>query len=180
MRNSFLAAATIGATVLSASALSQVTHTPVDATPYNISIKASLYWPIDSNLRSVDSLFAGGGIEYLFPTQLIRGSETYFELDALLHTTASSNITILPLTINQRFWGAPGSGLFGHRGRSYFSVGGGVTWLDPKGQAKLTLHGAVGSDIGPRTFVEASLFVSEGDNSGLRNTGAMFSIGYRF
>ena len=180
MRNSFLAAATIGATVLSASAFSQVTHTPVDATPYNISIKAGLYWPIDSNLRSVDKLFSGLGLEYLFPTQIIRGSETYLEFDALLHTTASSNVTVFPLTINQRFWGAPGSSLFGHQGRSYFSLGGGVTWIDPKGQAKLTLHGGVGSDIGPRIFLEASLFVSEGDNTGLRNTGALFSVGYRF
>ena len=180
MRNSFLATATLGATVLSASAFCQVTHQPVDATPYNISIKAGLYWPIDSNLRSVDSMFAGGGIEYLLPVQLIKQSETYFELDALLHTTASSNITIFPLTINQRFWGGPGSGLIGHEGRSYFALGGGVTWIDPKGQAKLTLHGAVGTDIGPRIFVEGALFISEQDGQGLRNTGALFSIGYRF
>src|SRR5579871_1967590 len=180
MRNSFLAAATLGAIVLSASAFSQVTHEAVDATPYNISLKGGLYWPIDSNLRSVDSLFAGFGGEYLFPTQIIRGSETYLELDALLHSTASSNVTVFPLTLNQRFWGAPGSSIFGHQGRSYFSIGGGVTWIDPRGQGKLTLHGAVGSDLGPRTIVEASLFVSEQDGNGLRNTGAMVAIGYRF
>ena len=38
MRNSFLAAAALGATVLIASAIGQVTHTPIDATPYYITI----------------------------------------------------------------------------------------------------------------------------------------------
>ncbi len=180
MRNSFLAAITLGATVLSASAFSQVVHTPVDATPYNISIKGSLYWPIDDNLRNVDKLFAGGGIEYLFPVQLIRGSETYMEFDFFLRTTASSNVTAFPLTINQRFYGGPASSPFGHNGRSFFFVGGGVSWIDPRGQAKLTAHGGVGTEIGPRIFLEGALFVSEQDNNGLRNTGASFSLGYRF
>ncbi|HVT12651.1 MAG TPA: hypothetical protein VHE55_10320 [Fimbriimonadaceae bacterium] len=181
MRNSFLAAATLGAAVLSASAFCQVVHTAVDATPYNISLKGSVYWPIDDNLRHVDHMFAGAGLEYLFPTQLIRGSETFMELDALLHTTASSNLTILPLTINQRFYSKPGSSLFGHNGRSYFYLGGGVTWFDPRGAAKLTFHGGIGSDLGPRTFLEAAIYISEQDsNMGLRNSGVIASLGYRF
>lgn len=181
MRNSFLAAATLGATVLSASAFCQVVHSPVDATPYNISVKGSLYWPIDSNLRNVDKMFAGIGVEYLFPVQLIRGSETFMEVDALLHTTSSSNLTVIPLTINQRFYSKPGSSIFGHNGRSFMYLGGGVTWFDPRGAAKLTLHGGVGSDLGTRIFVEAAVYVSEQDNNlGIRNTGAQLSLGYRF
>ena len=180
MRNSFLAAAALGATVLSASAFGQGTYTPVDATPYNISFKLGAFLPIDSALRDVDNWFLGGTLEYLFPTQLIRGSETFLEAGAFLHTTASSNITLIPVTINQRFWGGPGSSLFGHNGRSYFFLGAGVTWIDPRGQAKLTFHGGVGSDLGPRTFLEGSLYVAEQDAHGLRATGAVFSIGYRF
>jgi len=180
MRNSFLAATALGVTVLSASAFGQVVHTPVDATPYNISIKASLYWPLDSNLQHVDHLFGGGGLEYLFPTQIIKGSETYMEFDALLHTTASSNVSVFPLTINQRFYGGPGSSLFGRDGRSFFFLGGGFSWIDPKGQAKLTFHGGFGADLGPKVFTEAGLFLSDADSSGLRNSGVMLSIGYRF
>jgi hypothetical protein len=180
MRNSFLAATALGATVLSASALGQVSHTPVDATPYNMSFKGSLYLPIDDTLRSIDNWFVGAGVEYLFPTQIIRGSETFLELDAFLHTTAGSNLTIIPLTLNQRFWGKPGSGLFGSEGRTFFYVGAGVTWFDPRGQAELTGHFGIGSELGLRTYVEASLFVAEADRRGFRNTGATFSIGYRF
>ncbi|HTQ10880.1 MAG TPA: hypothetical protein VMI31_12465, partial [Fimbriimonadaceae bacterium] len=131
-------------------------------------------------LQDVDHLFAGAGAEYLFPTQIIPGSETYLELDAFLHTTASSNITVFPLTLNQRFYGGPGSSLFGREGRSFFFLGGGVTWIDPRGSAKLTFHGGFGSDIGPRMFTEAALFLSDGESSGLRNTGVSLSIGYRF
>jgi len=178
MRNSFLAAAALGATVLSASAFSQVVHTPVDATPYNVSIKGMIFWPIDDNLRNVDKLFGGGGIEYLFPVQLIRGSETYMEFDALLHTTASSNVSVFPLTINQRFYGGPSS--LDRSGRTFLFIGGGFSWIDPKGQAKLTAHGGVGMDIGPRIYTEAALFISDGDNNGLRNTGFSLALGYRF
>jgi hypothetical protein len=180
MRNSFLAATALGATVLSASAFGQVSHTPVDATPYNMSFKGTLYLPIDDALRDIDNWFIGGGLEYLFPTQIIRGSETFLELDAFLHTTSSSNLTIIPLTINQRFWGKPGSSLFGGTGRTFFYVGVGATWFDPFGQAKLTGHFGIGSELGPRTYTEASLFVAESDNRGFRNTGLTFSIGYRF
>jgi hypothetical protein len=180
MRNSFLAAAALGATVLSASAFGQVTYHPVDATPYNMSFKAGLYWPIDDNLRNVDNMFFTIGAEYVFPTQIIRGSETFLEVDAIFHTTSSSNITLIPITLNQRFWGGPGSSIFGHNGRSYFYVGGGVTWIDPRGQAKLTFHGGLGSDIGPRTYAEAALFISEQDAHPLRNTGVQLTVGYRF
>lgn len=180
MRNSFLAAITLGATVLSASAFAQVEHGGTDAYPYSLSIKGSFYLPLQDNLRDVDNWFAGASLEYLFPTQLIRGSETFMELGAYLHTTASSNVNIFPLTINQRFWSKPGSGIFGGDNRSYFFVGAGVTWIEPKGQAKLTGRLGVGSHIGPKTFVELSVFHSEQDDKGLRNSGALFSIGYRF
>jgi hypothetical protein len=180
MRNSFLAATALGATVLSANAFGQVTYHPIDATPYNMSVKAGLYWPIDDNLRNVDKMFFSLGAEYVFPTQLIRNSETFLEVDAIFHTTSSSNITLFPVTINQRFSGGPGSSIFGHTGRSYFYVGGGVTWIDPRGQAKLTLHGGLGSDIGPHAFAEAALFISEQDTHALRNTGVQVTVGYRF
>lgn len=180
MRNSFLAAITLGATVLSASAFSQVGHEKIDATPYNISFKAGLFLPIDSNLRSVDSWFGGIGGEYVFPTQLIRGSETFLEVDAFLHTTASSNVTVFPLTLNQRFYSKEGSSFFGHNGRSYFYLGGGVTWIDPHGSAKLTGHAGIGTELGPKTFLEGSIFFADADSNGLRNTGAFFAIGYRF
>ena len=177
MRNSFLAAAALGATVLSAGAFAQVTHTPVDATPYNISIKGIVYFPIDENLRSIDNMFGGAGLEYVFPTQLIRGSETFMEVDALLRTTASGNATIFPLTINQRFYTTGG---IGRGGRTFFYLGAGVSWIDPRGQAKLTGHAGIGTDIGPRTFVEAALYFAEQDKNGLRNSGVGLSIGYRF
>lgn len=181
MRNSFLAAAALGATVLSAGAFAQVQHEPVDASPYNVSIKASLYWPIDTNLRHVDNMFGGIGAEYLFPTQIIKGSETFLELDALMHTTAGSNLTILPLTVNQRFSTKSGSGFFGYRGgRSYFYLGGGVTWIDPHGGPKLTFHGGIGTDLGPKIFTEAAIYVAEQDNHAFRNSGVQLSIGYRF
>ncbi len=180
MRNSFLAAISLSATVLSASALAQVSHHPIDAHPYNLSIKGSLYLPIDDPLRDLDNWFAGGSLEYLFPTQLIRGSETFLEIGAYVHTTASSNITIIPLTINQRFWGAPGSSIFGGMGRSYFYAGLGVTWFAPRGSAELTARLGVGTELGQRTFLDASFFFSEEDPRGIRNTGVTFSVGYRF
>jgi hypothetical protein len=180
MRKSFVAAITLGATVLSASAFAQVEHGGTDAYPYSLSLKGSFYLPIQDNLRDVDNWFAGGSLEYLFPTQLIRGSETFLEVGAYVHTTASSNVTIFPVTLNQRFWGKPGSSLFGRDGRSYFYVGGGVTWIEPRAAAKLTAHVGAGTDIGPKTFLEAALYFAEQDNNGLRNTGAVFSIGYRF
>lgn len=177
MRNCFLAAAALGATVLSAGAFGQVEHTPIDATPYNISVKGSIFLPIADNLEHVDNMFAGLGLEYLFPTQIIRGSETFLEADFLLRTTASSNVTIIPLTINQRFY--TNGGIFGG-GHTYFYLGGGVTWIDPHGQAKLTGHAGLGTDIGPKTFVEAAFYFSEQDQNGLRNTGVALSLGYRF
>jgi hypothetical protein len=180
MRNSFLATLTLGAAVLSANAFGQVSHTPVDATPYDFSFKAGLYLPIDSNLRNVDNLFGGLGFEYKFPTQLIRGSETFLEVDAIMHTTASSNIILFPATLNQRFYSKEGSSMFGHNGRSYFYVGGGVTWIDPHGTSKFTGHVGVGSELGPHTFVEGSIYFADADNSGLRNTGVFFAIGYRY
>jgi hypothetical protein len=180
MRKSFLAAATLGATVLSASAFSQVVHTPVDATPYNISIKGMFYWPTDSNLRNIDTLFGGGGLEYLFPVQLIKGSETYMELDFLTHTTSSSNVNVFPLTINQRFYGKQGSAFLTHSGRSFFFLGGGFSWIDPHGQAKLTFHAGVGSELGERIFMELGSYFSDANNAGVRNTGVSLALGYRF
>jgi hypothetical protein len=176
MRNSFLAAITLGATVLSASAFAQVEHGGTDAYPYSLSLKGSFVLPLQDNLRDVDKWFAGASVEYLFPTQLIRGSETFMELGAYIHTTASNNVNIFPLTINQRFWGKPNS----NGNRSYAFVGAGVTWIEPKGSAKITGHVGFGMHIGPKTFVELGLYHAEQDSKGLRNSTALFSIGYRF
>jgi hypothetical protein len=179
MRNSFLATAVLGATVLSASSFAQVTSTAVDAYPYNMSIKGGVFFPLDDNLRSVDNLFGMLGAEYVFPTQLIRGSETFAEFDWIFHTTASSSVNVFPLTLNQRFWSQPGKGLFG-TGRTYFFVGAGVTWIEPKGQAKLTFHGGLGAELGARTFIETSLYIGEQDSNLLRNSGIGVNVGYRF
>lgn len=181
MRTSLIALTTLGALVISAGAFGQADRTMIDATPYNISIKGGVYFPIDSNLRDVDSLFGGFGVEYLLPKQLIPGSETFFELDWLFHTTSSGNLNGFPLTINQRFWGGPGSGLFGNGGRSYLYAGLGATWFDPRGQARLTFHGGVGTTLGEKTFLEAAAYVAEQDKKlGVRNTGVLVSLGYRF
>ena len=162
-------------------AMAQSDSTRIDATPSFLTFRGGLVFPLDNNLREASDLFAGLGVDYEFPTQLIRGSTTYFSADWWLNTSTGDNGNVFPLAVNQRFYGKGGNRFY-EEGRNYFFVGLGVAIIDVGGKSsgKWMIRGGVGTEIGPNIIAEGVVTFSDESSTGVRANGIGVYLGYRF
>jgi hypothetical protein len=152
----------------------------LDARPTNLTFRGGIVFPLDDNLRAVSDFFGGIGVDYLFPTQLIRGSETYLSLDWFAKGTNLRKGSVLPIALNQRFY--LGRGIYNREFRNYFFIGAGVAVIDVGASStRFMLRGGVGTELGPNIIAEGVLTLSdESRGSGVRANAIGAYIGYRF
>ncbi len=162
-------------------AIAQSDDTRIDATPSYLTFRGGILFPLDDNLRKSSDLFAGFGVDYEFPTQLIKGSTTYLSADWWLRTSSGDNGNVFPIAINQRFYGKGGSRFY-EGGRNYFFAGLGVAIIDVAGRSssKWMLRGGVGTEIGPNIIAEAVLTLSDESSTNVRANGVGVYLGYKF
>jgi len=181
MSMKFMAAA-LAAVGIVGGAIAQTDSTRIDATPSFLTFRGGLVFPLDNNLREASDLFAGIGIDYEFPTQLIKGSTTYASVDWWLRASNGSNGNVFPIAINQRFY-SKGSGTSMYdEGRTYFFVGAGVAIIDiaSKSTGKWMVRGGVGAEIGPNVIAEGVITFSDESSTKVRANGIGVYLGYKF
>lgn len=162
-------------------AFAQSDDSRIDATPSYLTFRGGLLFPLDDNLRESSDLFGGVGIDYEFPTQMIRGFTTYFSADWWFRTSNGDNGNVFPLAINLRKYTSKQSPYF-EGGRFYFFGGIGAAIIDVAGKssAKWMLRGGVGTEIGPNLIAEGSLTWSDESDTKVRAFGLGVHIGYKF
>ncbi len=161
-------------------AVAQSDDTRIDATPSFLTFRGGLVIPWDDNLREVSDLFGGIGIDYEFPSQIVRGALTYFSADWWFRTSNGDNGNVFPLAVNFRFYNNAGLSYY-PEGRTYFFVGVGAAIIDAgKSSAEWMLRGGVGAELGPNVIGEAVLTFSDESSTKVRANGIGFYLGYRF
>ena len=162
-------------------ACAQSSSTQIDATPSNLTLRGGIVLPLDNHLRDASDLFGGVGLDYEFPSQMIKGSTTYASVDWWFRASNGDNGNVFPLTITQHFYTGHGNSYY-KDGRSYFFVGGGIAVIDVGGKssAKFCLRGGLGTELGPNIIAEASLTLSDRSKTDVRANGVGVYIGYRF
>jgi len=180
MNKKFFTAAVAALGIVGA-ASAQSSSTQIDATPSNLTIRGGVVFPLDSELRKASDLFAGLGLDYEFPTQLIKGSTTFASVDWWLKASNGTNGNVFPLTVTQRFYSGKGNNYY-KEGRSYFFVGGGIAIIDVehKSSSKFCFRGGIGTELGPNIIAEASLTLSDRSKTDVRANAVGVYIGYRF
>lgn len=180
MSKKFMAMALAAIGIVSV-ASAQSDDTRIDATPSYLTVRGGVLFPLDDGLRDASDFWGVIGLDYEFPTQLIRGSTTFLTGEWWLRTSSGDNGNIFPITINQRFY-AKGGNRYYPEGRNYFFLGAGVAIIDVGGQSsgKWMIRGGVGTEIGPNILVEASASFSDESKSGARANGVGVTFGYRF
>jgi hypothetical protein len=150
----------------------------IDATPSGISVRGGVIIAIDEELREVQNLWGGLGLDYTFDKQYMRGSETYISLDWIFHRWGGDKGTFWPLMLGQKFY--RGGNDLGEE-RMYFNVGLGAVFFDI-GQSDTVFGGKVGlgKEFGPNIFGEATLYLSEENKFGFNAASIAFWLGYRF
>jgi hypothetical protein len=179
MSMKFMAAALAAVGIVGGAMAQQ--DTKIDATPSYLTFRGGLLFPLDDNLRESSDLFGGIGIDYEFPTQLIRGSLTYASIDWWFRTSNGDNGNVFPIAINQRFYSKGGSQFY-DEGRSYFFVGAGVAIIDVAGKStgKWMIRGGVGMEIGPNVIAEGVITFSDESSTKVRANGIGVYLGYKF
>ena len=161
-------------------AMAQSDDTRIDATPSYLTFRGGLVIPWDDNLREASDLFGGVGIDYEFPTQIVRGATTYFSADWWFRTSNGDNGNVFPLAVNLRFYSNSGISMY-PEGRSYFFVGAGVAIIDVgKSTAKWMIRGGVGTQLGPNIIAEGVLTFSDESSTKVRANGLGVYLGYKF
>lgn len=162
-------------------ACAQSSTTQIDATPSYLTLRGGLVFPLDDNLRENSDLYGALGLDYEFPTQLIKGSTTFASVDWWFKGSNGGNGNVFPLTITQHFYTGKGNSYY-REGRSYFFVGGGIAIIDVanKSSSKFCLRGGVGTELGPNIIAEASLTLSDRSKTDVRANAVGVYIGYRF
>lgn len=180
MNKKFMAMA-LAAIGIVGGAMAQSDDTRIDATPSYLTFRGGLLFPLDDNLRESSDLFGAIGIDYEFPSQLIRGSTTYFSAEWWFRTSNGDNGNVFPLAFNQR-WYTGHQNRFYEGGRSYFFVGIGAAIIDVAGKssAKWMLRGGVGTEIGPNIIAEGVLTWSDESSTRVSATGVGVYLGYKF
>lgn len=174
-----LALAAMGITGIAAA---QSADTRIDATPSYLTFRGGLLFPLDSNLRENSDLYGSLGVDYEFPTQLVKGSTTFASVDWWLRTSNGDNGNVFPIAINQKFYSNNKGNGFYADGRSYFFIGAGVAIIDVAGKSssKWMLRGGVGMEIGPNVIAEAIATFSDESSAKVRANGIGVYLGYRF
>lgn len=154
-----------------------------DVKATDITVRAGVVFPWDSNLRSVSDLFFGAGVDYTFPTQLLRikNSESYFSVDWFGRSTNGRKGNVFPIALNQKFYSSGISGSLNKLGRTYFTIGLGGAVVDVGvSQVKFLIRGGLGVELGPNIIAEAIATYTEKTRSGVRGNGLGVYLGYRF
>jgi hypothetical protein len=181
MSKKFMALALAAIGIVGA-ANAQSDDTRIDTTPSYLTFRGGLVFPLDDNLREASDLFAGIGIDYEFPRQLVRGATTYFSADWWLRTSNGDNGNVFPLAFNLRWYTNSSGNRFYNEGRSYFFVGAGAAIIDVGGKssAKWMLRGGVGTEIGPNIIAEAIATFSDESSTKVRANAIGVYLGYKF
>jgi hypothetical protein len=162
-------------------AFAQSSDTRIDATPSYLTVRGGILFPLDDNLREASDLFGAVGLDYEFPTQLIKGSTTFASVDWWFRTSNGDNGNVFPIAISQRFYSKSGNSMYGE-GKSYFFIGAGVAIIDVAGKSsgKWMLRGGVGTEIGPNIIAEAVATFSDESSTKVRANGIALFVGYKF
>jgi hypothetical protein len=182
MRRTILLAATVASMGMSGLAAAQSGGAHIDATPYNFTFRGGVVFPLDSGFRDVSNLWLGLGLDYLFPTQLVRGgSQTFLSGDWMLRGTSGAKGDVIGVAINQRFYSA-GRGMANPNYRNYFFVGLGAAFMNfTSSSTQLLGRGGFGTELGPNVIAEATLTLTGKDpGSGIRANALGVYLGYRF
>mgnify|MGYP005836293567 CR=1 FL=1 len=174
MKRFLIGAAALAGMSLSALAPAQVDRI-TDATPYNFSFRGGWVLPIDDKLSDFADSLIGIGVDYIPPTQFLRGSETFFSIDYIFKSTSGKKGSIFPIHVNQRFYSDPATKM-----GSYWLVGVGAHVFDIEG-TKTGFGGRVGLGVrmSDQLFLESSAFFSE-EVKNVRNVSIGVHVGYRF
>jgi hypothetical protein len=180
MRRTIQLAAIAAALGICGGAMAQNSGQRSDVTPSGITFRGGIVFPLDEELRELSDVFFGLGADYLFPTQLIRGSETFASIDWWARGTNGRKGNVFPVALNQRF--KLGPGLYNREFSNYFFVGAGAAIIDVGGSAtKFMLRGGFGTELGPNIIAEGVLTLSdEHKASGIHANSIGVYFGYRF
>ena len=76
-----------------------------DYTPTNLAFRLGFAYPLNDTTRDLSKRFIGVGADYYFPTQFIRGSQTYLSIDWLGKSGNGAKGNVFPIMLNQKFYG---------------------------------------------------------------------------
>lgn len=174
MKRFLIGAAALAGMSLSALAPAQVDRI-TDATPYNFSFRGGWVLPIDDKLSDFADSLIGVGVDYVFPKQFLRGSETFFSVDYIFKSTSGQKGSIFPVLLNQRFYSDPSTQM-----GTYWLVGIGATVVDIRGtETGFGGRFGLGVRMSEQLFLEGNAFFSE-DVNNVRNVSVGVYLGYRF
>jgi hypothetical protein len=152
-------------------------QSPIDATPSGISFRAGGVVALDSGLRDVAKTWAALGVDYTFPTQYLKNSETFISLDYIFNNGRGKKGSYWPLMLCQKFFMDNGEP---EGSRSYLNVGIGAVFFDvTDSETSAGLKAGFGREFGPHIFGEATLFLSESRHDMNANSLGFF-LGYKF
>lgn len=137
------------------------------------------YFPADSKLRDVKTVFIDFGIEYDFEKSLMKNGTTYVSGDWISDTFLGGR-HVADLAINQRLYTK--NERFAAGGTPYFYVGVGANWVHAAGVSNGTtwvVRGGIGSEFKGDYFAEVGGMLSP-KVKGVNPSGLSASIGYRF
>jgi hypothetical protein len=176
MRRILISAAAVTALGISATAMAQTNYPGTTYSPTNISVKAGVAVPIDSALSDIVSTFISVGGEFQLPTPLIKGGDTYFNLDWF--TKSLSGVpSFLNLCINERYYIGSDKTL---GRRKYAFIGVGVDFLNiTTSDNVVAARVGVGADLGENIFTEAALYIGD-QAEGIHPDVVGLFLGYRF
>ena len=169
----------LAALAIGAAAFAQTTDQTGDlsSAAVGFSFRIGGYFPADSKVRDVESVFWDTGIEYDFETSLFKGSTTYVAGDWIANTPLGGK-HLAALTLNQRFYS--GKSYFVN-GAPYFFLGVGTMFTHAAGSNSTTWvgRGGIGAEFPHNYFFEVGGYISPKIN-GINPSGISASLGYRF
>jgi hypothetical protein len=176
MRRTLISVAAVSALGISATAVAQTNFPNGTYTPTNISIKGGVGLPLDSNLSNIVSTFIAVGGEFQLPEPLIKGGDTYFNLDWFTKSLGGTP-SFLNLSINER-WYMGSDKLVGRR--KYLFLGAGMDFLNiTRSDDVVAIRGGLGAELGENIFAEVAGYLGD-QADGIHPDVLGVFIGYRF
>ncbi|CAN5705767.1 hypothetical protein BH11ARM2_BH11ARM2_07120 [soil metagenome] len=159
-----------------AAAASAQTDTGRDATPYGISVRGGVVFPLESSFSNAfNPTLLGLGAEYTLTNPIIKGGETFFAVDFFTSQIGRKN-NVFPVTINQRFYTSRRD----YGSRTYGFIGLGIVFIDtPTNGNGFGGRFGGGIELGEHVYTEASVFLASKTN-GIGANAAGVYLGYRF
>jgi hypothetical protein len=146
-----------------------------DLYPTNITLRAGLVLPVNSDLSDAANLLGLIGVDYSLPQSFFQNGDTFISLDYWFRAfNGNSNGSVVPLMINQRIYTTD------TENRTYYFVGVGAVFMDMG--TKKTVIGArfgIGQQIGKSVVAELSGNISA-EADGIAANAIIGTIGYRF